>query len=304
IPASLVLRPVIQGYEDWDAPVYAFLIEHEKGKVLFDLGARKDREGLAPAVREALDTTFLGQSVTVVLEDVPEQLVKNGISLNDIQAVIWSHNHFDHIGDMSKFPSTTELVVGAGTNLKTYPTFKDAPLMESDTSGRKINIISFDNTDLRIEDLRAMDYFGDGSLYLLDTPGHQPGHISSLARVTPTTFVFLGGDCCHHPGVLRPTPLHHARFPCPGHIMNSMARSQDFRAFGATPMLTVPSDYSSIYVNGIEAADTLAKIARLDAHPDVLTLLAHDASAPGVVELFPRRVEEWKGKGLKERLMW
>ncbi|KAF9023233.1 hypothetical protein BDZ89DRAFT_1070106 [Hymenopellis radicata] len=172
-----------------------FLIEHKKGKVLFDLGARKDREGLAPAVPE------------VVLEDVSEQLVKNGIPLKDIQAVIWSHNHFDHIGDMSKFPSTTELVVGAGTNLKTYPTFKDAPLMESDTSGRKINIISFDNTDLRIEDLRAMDYFGDGSLYLLDTPGHQPGHISSLARVTPTTFVFLGGDTASNASSSRPLPV-------------------------------------------------------------------------------------------------
>ncbi|KAF8904229.1 hypothetical protein CPB85DRAFT_985801 [Mucidula mucida] len=51
-----------------------------------------------------------------------------------VQTVIWSHSHIDHIGDMSKFPSTTELVVGAGTDLGTYPTFEDAQLVESDIS--------------------------------------------------------------------------------------------------------------------------------------------------------------------------
>ena len=54
----------------------------------------------------------------------------------------------------------------------------------------------------------AIDFFGDGSLYLVNTPGHYPGHISALARVSSSnntedggeggTYVFLGGDCCHN----------------------------------------------------------------------------------------------------------
>jgi glyoxylase-like metal-dependent hydrolase (beta-lactamase superfamily II) len=44
---------------------------------------------------------------------------------------------------------------------------------------------------------RGVDFFGDGSVYLVDTPGHCPGHISCLARVAEDTFVFLAGDLCH-----------------------------------------------------------------------------------------------------------
>lgn len=45
-----------------------------------------------------------------------------------------SHFHFDHIGDISKFPSSTELVVGPGFKQKfsrAYPTDPDSVLRES-----------------------------------------------------------------------------------------------------------------------------------------------------------------------------
>ena len=46
-----------------------------------------------------------------------------------------SHWHFDHIGDPSTFPGTTELVVGPGFKEKFfpgYPAIEDAPVRESD----------------------------------------------------------------------------------------------------------------------------------------------------------------------------
>ena len=83
--------------------------------------------------------------------------------------------------------------------------------------------IAFDD-GLRIGDFGAYDFFGDGSFYLLDTPGvsslysdpnvegcpltavqHAQGHISGLARTTEDTFVFMGGDICHYGGAYRPT---------------------------------------------------------------------------------------------------
>ncbi len=138
--------------------MFSFLVEHKSTgkKLMFDLGGRKDLQSLAPAVLESLKTVFSsGEEMPFTMdvpEDVPEQLVKNGIALDEIQTVIWryasicwrgivnansrcdSHSHIDHIVDMSKFPSTTELVVGAGTDLRTYPTFEDAQLVESDIS--------------------------------------------------------------------------------------------------------------------------------------------------------------------------
>lgn len=102
---------------------------------------------------------------------VSEQLMKGGVELDSVNAVIWSHTHFDHIGDISIFPSTTELVVGPGTDFRTHPEHEDAHLIESDIAGRKVTELSFSHALLHIADLPALDYFGDGSFYILDTPG-------------------------------------------------------------------------------------------------------------------------------------
>jgi hypothetical protein len=48
-----------------------------------------------------------------------------------------------------------------------------------------------------------LDFFGDGSVYVVDSPGHLYGHVNVLARVGPKRYVYLGGDCCHDPRILR-----------------------------------------------------------------------------------------------------
>ena len=40
---------------------------------------------------------------------------------------------------------------------------------------------------------RGLDLFGDGSVYLVYTPGHSEGHVSVLAR-TDSGWVLLAGD--------------------------------------------------------------------------------------------------------------
>lgn len=52
------------------------------------------------------------------------------------------------------------------------------------------------------------------------------------------------------------------------------------------------------------ASKTLEKLGELDAHEDVLTLLAHDATLKGVVDELPGSVDDWKEKGWKEKVMW
>ena len=45
---------------------------------------------------------------------------------------------------------------------------------------------------------RAHDYFGDGSLYLIDAIGHLPGHINILARTSAAgSWIYLGADTAH-----------------------------------------------------------------------------------------------------------
>lgn len=53
----------------------------------------------------------------------------------DLLMHIDSHYHFDHLGDPSRFPSSTEIVVGPKFKkafLPGYPTGKQSPVRESD----------------------------------------------------------------------------------------------------------------------------------------------------------------------------
>ena len=43
----------------------------------------------------------------------------------------------------------------------------------------------------------ALDLFGDGSVYVIPSPGHLPGHIMLLCRTGPQEWTLLGGDTFH-----------------------------------------------------------------------------------------------------------
>lgn len=43
----------------------------------------------------------------------------------------------------------------------------------------------------------TLDIFNDGSVLVVNAPGHLPGHVNILAQVSETQQVYLGGDACH-----------------------------------------------------------------------------------------------------------
>lgn len=49
-----------------------------------------------------------------------------------------------------------------------------------------------------------MDYFGDGSVYIIDAPGYEEGHISILAcTFIDGAWICLAADSAHNPRVIR-----------------------------------------------------------------------------------------------------
>ncbi|KAL7902897.1 hypothetical protein HDV63DRAFT_107676 [Trichoderma sp. SZMC 28014] len=265
IPSALFYEPVAEGHEVFNGPDTAFLIENENTgkKAVFDLGVRKDWWNLPPKVRNPL-AFCVGVKVDT---DVPEVLKESGVLLDAINDVIWSHSHLDHRGDISLFPSSTALNYGKEiAALKPEITGKEeAVFLSSDFSGRQNNEIDFSKSTLKIGGFRAHDFYGDGSFYLLDTPGHDHGHLSALARTTSSkaghekdTFLLLAGDACHFCGVLRPNVSH--PFPQP----------------------RIPS--STIGVSDIGDSDSLLKRhPKYQQSPDVAT------------ELTEVRVNSWYG---------
>lgn len=53
----------------------------------------------------------------------------------------------------------------------------------------------------------TLDIFQDGSLYVVDAPGHLPGHINLMARIDSGEagykWVYLAGDACHDRRIIR-----------------------------------------------------------------------------------------------------
>ena len=121
----------------------------------------------------------------------------------------------------STFPKS-KFVVGAGTQHvlahgagPNYPAeiFNKDELPVDSTfelppvDGSTSHIVANKQTDHKWEPLAtfpaAIDYFGDGSVYVIDTPGHITGHVNLLTRCGPRKWVYLGGDCCHDNRILK-----------------------------------------------------------------------------------------------------
>ncbi|KAJ7794130.1 hypothetical protein B0H14DRAFT_2923823 [Mycena olivaceomarginata] len=290
VPAGGLFQPVPAGREPFNVPIFAFLVEHVATgrRIMFDLGPRKDQENSAPPFPEMLKA---GLYTMPVDRDITEQLVDNGVDLKSISAVIWSHTHFDHTGDISKFPASTELD-------------PESHLVDSDINGRKLVRLNLDERPLKIGGFKAYDYFDDGSFYVLDVPGHRAGHVCALARVTPTTFVFLGADGCHHPGMLRPTAKLHRHFPCPGELLAAARRSVSTTHFpppDAAGDFDLAARTKPMLDDKPTARVSIAKMGDFDANKDVFVFLAHDESLVDIVGPFPVLVNDWQAKGWKER---
>lgn len=43
----------------------------------------------------------------------------------------------------------------------------------------------------------ALDFFNDGSVYIIHAPGHLPGHLNLLCRIGAERWIYLAGDSAH-----------------------------------------------------------------------------------------------------------
>lgn len=298
----------MEGLDGVDAPVYCFLVSNGNRHVIFDLGVRRDWENYPPATISLIKRTTRLETRANVTEILDAHQYETGIKSTDIESVIWSHHHFDHSGDPATFPPSTDLVVGPGVRQicwPGYPTNPDATTLDSDIANRAVRENSFHGDGIcqgrvRVGRFDAFDFFGDGSFYLLDAPGHCHGHLCGFARVTVSpiqdSFVLMGADACHHPGILRPT--EHLPMPaCPGELVETLPPHNRTHQPFFTLSPTLFPDYD-------KALDTVRKIQELDAHENVFVLLAHDGSLLDQIDFFPAAINDWKSKELGIKTRW
>ncbi|MGY8711967.1 N-acyl homoserine lactonase family protein [Bradyrhizobium sp. 18BD] len=153
-----------------------YLIKHAKGWFLWDTGIADSvaamPNGLAPADPKAVTwrrpKTLAGQL---------EQL---GVKPDDVKAMAVSHTHPDHSGNVELFPQATLYVQKAEYD---WPGANNEPRFKP---SHPVELLSGDK-----------DVFGDGSVTILSTPGHTPGHQSLLVKLPKTGAVVLSGDAVH-----------------------------------------------------------------------------------------------------------
>ena len=197
-----------------------------------------------------------------------------------------------------------------------YPSNPEAPVLESDYANRELREITFDQ-QLKIGRFKAYDYFGDESFYLLDTPGHSIAHMCALARTNKDgsgddTFVFMGGDCAHHCAEFRPTTY----LPLPAEVTCSDIGLEGKATLQGQRFVDLHPEHSAVKpfyycnprtaYNFEEAEWSLEGMEEFDAHPNILTMAAHDDTLlTPMKDLFlPRPLNGWREGRIRENVLW
>ena len=153
-----------------------YLICHPKGDLLWDLGLPQGLAGAGPQT-EGIFTMSLEKTLT-------EQLADIGLSAKDIEFISISHSHFDHSGQAALFPDSQWLV---NKNEFDYMFGSDA---------NKAQNVAFTELNKSIHS-GNYDVFGDGSVVILELPGHTPGHSALQVNLVESGPILLTGDLYH-----------------------------------------------------------------------------------------------------------
>lgn len=122
--------------------------------------------------------------------DLATQMAQIGVKPDEVRYLGLSHNHFDHTGQASTFPTAT-LLIGAAD----FAALKSDPLPFAVVPA---TVQPWIDGRSKTETLTAdHDVFGDGSVVILAAPGHTPGETALLVRLPRTGAVLLSGDVVH-----------------------------------------------------------------------------------------------------------
>lgn len=149
-----------------------YLIKHGDDYMMWDTGHAMTAPNVAPKV------------------SLVDQLAKLDVKPDQIKYVGISHYHADHTGQVGSFPKAT-ILIGKG----------DWDAISAPSPAQGVNAAPFApwiKGEGKVEALaNDKDVFGDGSVIVLNTPGHTPGHHSILIKLAQMGPVMISGDAVH-----------------------------------------------------------------------------------------------------------
>jgi N-acyl homoserine lactone hydrolase len=185
---SLILRKgfMVYGAHDGDiieAPILITLIECDEGNILFDTGLHSGGISDPKAIWGEQAVSLFSPRMKKEY-DIQELLKNIGFSTNDIDIVVNSHLHWDHIGGNRLFTRSRILVQKEEYRYACFP----------DT----YNGLSYMKNHIHHPSLQYELIEGDQKIYdgvsLISTTGHTPGHQSLIVKLKNTGPLILSGD--------------------------------------------------------------------------------------------------------------
>jgi glyoxylase-like metal-dependent hydrolase (beta-lactamase superfamily II) len=179
---GLTRQQVESPTESIDMSDPCFLIVHPRGTLLWETGlndAVYNRPEGGGAKHDKID------------KSLKSQLAEVGYQPKDITYLAISHLHGDHSGNANEYAGSTWIAQKAERDYMFGPGLPENihPGEYAALKNSKTKLITGD-----------YDVFGDGSVMLIFTPGHTPGHQSLMVRLPKTGPVILTGDLYHFPG--------------------------------------------------------------------------------------------------------
>ena len=167
----------------------AYLIRHRGRWLLWDTGTQDDLiaqpEGrvIAHGIRGSVQKT------------VASQLTEIGLNPGEVDTLVISHAHYDHVGNCRLFPKARWIAQKAEYDAMfghAPGRFGYIPELYATLRGNPVEVVEGDH-----------DIFGDGAARMIATPGHTLGHCSLLVQLPKSGPVVLSGDIAHNHGNFR-----------------------------------------------------------------------------------------------------
>ena len=185
-------------------PIPAYVIETDRDRILVDTGLHPDA-AKNPAHHYAKPDAL------ALFELELERSVAEQADLETITKVVLTHLHFDHAGGLRLLPSSVPVFV----QRREWEAGHDA-LAVAKNFYLPIDYASIAEQVVLLDG--DHDLLGDGSVRLLSTPGHTPGHQS----VQVGDWLVIGGDVTHFA-----SGLDDHRFPIFGDDLAAQAASAE-----------------------------------------------------------------------------
>lgn len=165
-----------------DAPILAYLIETNNGRILFDVGCdyHKIQEAEKRQFYYENEAFPFGPPEMTEEQRLPNKLEILGLSPLDVDLVFCSHLHFDHAGGLCEFCHAEVHVHQSELEAAKQPA--DDAYFAEDFSMPLNWKIQTGEYDL-IDGVRA-----------IETPGHTAGHMSMLIELPKGAPILLAGD--------------------------------------------------------------------------------------------------------------